>query len=226
MSTLGARLLSAAAAVALTTGLAVAPVTAAPRQPATTTLPPFSSSVQRIDAELKARMVHSWRPGCPVPRRDLRYVTVTHVRFDGSARQGELVVHKAVAEDVTGVFARLYAARFPIRKMRLVDDYGGSDAASMAADNTSGFNCRRVTGSTRWSEHSYGRAIDVNPVRNPYVYRGTVEPPAGERFVDRSPRRKGMVTRGVRRAFASIGWSWGGAWTTRKDYQHFSATGR
>jgi poly-gamma-glutamate synthesis protein (capsule biosynthesis protein) len=161
-----------------------------------------------------------------VKRVSLRYVRVTFVRFDGTARQGELVVHKGVASDVVDAFHAMYDARFPIRRMRLVDDYQGSDDASMAANNTSAFNCRRVSGSSSWSEHSYGRAIDLNPVQNPYVYGRTVAPPAGKAYVARSPHRKGMVTRAVRDAFSDIGWEWGGTWTTRKDYQHFSASGR
>jgi len=191
-----------------------------------TSLPEFRSSVRTIDAALADRMTYSWRRGCPVPRRDLRYLRVTFVRFDGTARQGELVVHENHARPVVGVFRALYQARFPIRRMRLVDDYQGSDDASMAANNTSAFNCRRTAGGTSWSEHSYGQAIDINPVQNPYVYGDVVEPPAGEAYVDRSPLRKGMVTRTVRAAFADIGWSWGGSWSTRKDYQHFSSTGR
>lgn len=214
------------AALALGLVLSVAPAWSASPSYAGTALPAFTSSVRPIDAELRARMAYSWRPGCPVKRTGLRYVRVTHLGFGGTARQGELVVHKNASADVVTVFRALYEARFPIRRMRLVDDYRGSDAASMAANNTSAFNCRRVTGSSSWSEHSYGRAIDINPVQNPYVSGGTVEPPAGERYVQRSPRRKGMVSRAVRAAFRSVGWSWGGAWTSLKDYQHFSSTGR
>jgi poly-gamma-glutamate synthesis protein (capsule biosynthesis protein) len=182
--------------------------------------------VQRIDAALQERMTYSWRRGCPVPLRDLRYVRLSHIGFDGAAHEGELVVHEDVATNLVGVFERLYELRFPIRRMRLVDDYGGSDARSMRKNNTSAFNCRTVTGGTSWSEHSYGRAVDINPVQNPYVHRGEVQPAKGEAYVDRSPLRKGMVTRAVRKAFRAIGWSWGGDWTTRKDYQHFSQTGR
>lgn len=171
-------------------------------------------------------MVHSWRPGCPVPLRKLRYVTVSFVGFGGRARQGELVVHRTQVPAMLSVFERLYDQRFPIRRMRLVDAYLGDDDASMAANNTSAFNCRRRSNGTTWSEHAHGRAIDINPVQNPYVYRGAADPPAGAAYVDRSPLRKGMVTRGVRRAFAAVGWSWGGSWTTVQDYQHFSATGR
>jgi len=190
-------------------------------------LPGFRSAVRPIGPDLADRMrPSSWRAGCPVPLRDLRYVRVSFVRFDGTAGYGRLVVHEDRAAAVVGVFRSLYAQRFPIRRMRLVDAYDGSDARSMAANNTSAFNCRRTTGGTSWSEHSYGRAIDVNPVQNPYVSGSTVLPPAGADYVDRSPLRKGMVTRGVRTAFATIGWEWGGTWTGAKDYQHFSATGR
>jgi poly-gamma-glutamate synthesis protein (capsule biosynthesis protein) len=188
--------------------------------------PPFTATISRIDDALKERMAHSWRRGCPVPRKRLRYLTVTHLRFDGTAAQGELVVHRAEATDVVSVFERLYEVGFKIKRMRLVDDYQGDDDASMAANNTSAFNCRRVTGGSSWSEHSYGRAVDINPVQNPYVYRGTVAPPAGAAYVDRTPHRKGMVGKKVRRAFAAIGWEWGGSWRSRKDYQHFSASGR
>jgi len=98
----------------------------------------------------------------------------------------------------------------------------------MAANNTSGFNCRTVEGSSSWSEHAYGRAIDINPIQNPAVQDGLVTPSAGSRYLDRSRRREGLIRAegAVVRAFASIGWGWGGYWTSFKDYQHFSATGR
>lgn len=171
-------------------------------------------------------MAFSWHKGCPVPRRALRYVTVSYVAFRGAVRQGELVVHKSVATDVVGVFETLYDARFRVRRMRLVDDYRGSDAYSMAANNTSAFNCRRVSGTSRWSEHAYGQAIDLNPVQNPYVRGDYVAPLKGEAYVDRTRLRKGMVDATVREAFAAIGWGWGGTWKKTKDYQHFSASGR
>ncbi len=138
-----------------------------------------------------------------------------------------------MARDVVSVFRKLYAARWPIARMRLVDAYRGDDDRSMAANNTSAYNCRSVAGSTSWSEHAYGTAIDVNPVQNPYVQAGSVAPPSGQRYadLDRSPGTRlppGVVQAGdaVVRAFAAIGWEWGGRWTTSKDYQHFSLTGR
>ena len=170
----------------------------------------------------------SWRPGCPVPVARLRLLTMDHWGFDGRERRGRMIVHADYARDVVRVFRVLYRARFRIRRMELVERYGSDDDRSMAADNTSAFNCRRVEGSSSWSEHAYGRAIDVNPLENPYVRRGAVLPPAGIRYLDRSRRARGMIHRGdaVVRAFAAIGWKWGGDWASLKDYQHFSATGR
>ena len=177
-----------------------------------------------------ARMSDSWRPGCPVPIGDLRLLTLTHWGFDGKVHTGELVVHADVAGPVMDVFEALFVERFPIRRMELVDAYGADDDLSMAADNTSAFNCRSVTGTPGvWSEHSFGRAIDLNPIENPYISSGgTVLPPAGAAYTDRSRGAKGMILRGgaAVTAFASIGWEWGGDWTSPKDYQHFSATGR
>ena len=161
--------------------------------------------------------------------QDLRYVTVTYVGFDGDSRTGELVVHRSVASDVVEVFRTLHAEGFPIRSMRLVDDFGADDDASMAADNTSAFNCRPSTGSPgEWSQHSYGRAIDLNPRENPYVSGGTVLPPNGAAYVDRTRSGRGLVRPDgpVVTAFAAIGWTWGGTYTSVKDYQHFSANGR
>ena len=189
-------------------------------------LPAFGSSVRTIDATLATRMRYSWRSGCPVSRSNLRYLRMTYYGFDGLAHRGEMVVHRTAAPKIVSVFRRAYNARFPIRRMRLVDDYRGSDDASMAANNTSAFNCRRTAGGTAWSEHSYGRAVDINPVQNPYVARGVVEPSAGNAYVTRSPLRKGMVTWTVRDAFADIGWYWGGGWRNSKDYQHFSHNNR
>ena len=131
--------------------------------------------------------------------------------------------------DVSRVFALLYAARFPIRRMEPVARYGGSDNRSMAVDNTSGFNCRYAvtTGPKTWSVHAYGEAIDVNTVENPYLEAGRVLPPAGRAYLDRSDHRPGMAFAGgvLVRAFASVGWLWGGRWTASPDWQHFSKTG-
>lgn len=190
--------------------------------------PAFAASVGPITTELAARMTpSSWREGCPVPLEELRYVTVSHVTFEGTDATGELVVHADVADDVVEVFAALHAARFPIRSMRLVDDFGGDDDASMAADNTSAFNCRVVAGGTEWSEHAYGRAIDLDPVENPSVRDGDVAPPAGSAFLDR-PDAPGVIHADdvVVRAFAAVGWQWGGYWQRPVDYQHFSVSGR
>jgi len=170
----------------------------------------------------------SWRAACPVALRDLRLVTVTHWSFGGRVRTGRLVVHADVAEAIVSAFRRLYEARFPIRRMVPVDAYGGSDFRSIEADNTSAFNCRYVDGTHRWSEHAYGRAIDVNPIENPFVSGGTTSHPASRPYLDRSRIRPGMAFAGgtLVGAFDAIGWGWGGRWTSVQDYQHFSASGR
>jgi hypothetical protein len=122
----------------------------------------------------------------------------------------------------------VWHARFPIERMELVDNYGGSDDASMAANNTSAFNCRPVAGTNRWSEHAFGRAIDINPVQNPYVAGGRVSPPNGAPFVNRAVGAPGLIRSGdvVVQAFAAVGWGWGGNFSSSRDYQHFSASGR
>jgi hypothetical protein len=185
--------------------------------------PGFVGTISRVT---KADLRYSYRSVCPVGPSQLRRLEVSHWDFAGKRRMGSIVVRATAARDVISVFRRLYAARFPIRRLRLVEAYKGSDDASMAADNTSGFNCRYVSRTRRWSQHAYGLAIDVNPVENPFVHGGRVEPPAGRRYLNRSRARPGMVVSGdvVVRAFAAIGWSWGGRWST-PDYQHFSATG-
>jgi hypothetical protein len=168
---------------------------------------------------------HSYHAGCPVGPTQLRTIHVSYWGFDGRGRVGSIVVARRVAADVVAVFRRLWGARFPIRRLRPVSAYGGSDDASMAADNTSGFNCRFVGGTSRWSMHAYGEAIDVNPVENPYIRGTVVSPAAGRTYLDRTRYRKGMAVGGgvLVRAFASAGWKWGASFG---DYQHFSTTGR
>jgi hypothetical protein len=184
--------------------------------------------VWSIRSVTAARLGASHRAGCPVPVGDLRLVGVTSWGFDGRTRRGELVVHRDVAAAVVEVFRQLHAARFPLTRVVTAEQYGADDDRLMAANATSAYNCRAVTGGTGFSEHAYGRAIDVNPVQNPYVRGTTVEPPAGRAYLDRSAVRPGMVVAGdaVVRAFASVGWGWGGDFRTLKDYQHFSRSGR
>jgi hypothetical protein len=194
---------------------------------AATPPPPFKGTVSAVRA---ADLRFSYRRGCPAGPAQLRLVRLSYWGFDDRPHLGSLVVNRRVTRDVVAVFRRLYGARFPIRRMVPVSVFRGSDDASMAADNTSAFNCRRAVGSTvrRWSAHAFGEAIDVNPVENPYVLRGRVLPPAGRRYLDRARRRRGMAVEGgvLVKAFEAVGWRWGGRWTGTPDYQHFSLSGR
>ena len=193
-------------AVAAAGACAAVPALAAPA-------PPFRATVSPVT---RAELRYSYRAGCPVPPAGLRLLRLSYWGFDGAVHTGSLVVGTGVAHDVLAVFARLYAARFPIRRMQPVDAYRGSDGASLAADNTSGFNCRAAVaaGPRRWSVHAYGEAIDVDPVENPYLEGGVVRPPAGAAFRDRGNVRPGMAVPGgvLVAAFRAVGWSWGGRW--------------
>jgi len=203
---------------------------AAQGAPAADRAPEFRGTSEPIEGHVRDRVVgSSWRPGCPVEIDRLRLLELRHWGFDGSVHRGRLIVHRTEDRAILRVMKRLYEKRFPIRRMELIDRYGADDQRSLAADNTSAFNCRFVAGTTRWSMHAYGRAIDINPIENPYVSGSHVSPPAGEAFVDRSREAEGMIHAGdlVVTAFArKAGWEWGGYWPSPKDYQHFSSNGR
>jgi hypothetical protein len=172
----------------------------------------------------------SWHPGCPVGPASLRAITMTFWGFDGRPHQGVLVGAATAVPAYVSAFRAMYAARFPIRRLQPVADYGGSDNRSMRHDNTSAFNCRYAVadGPKTWSMHAYGLAVDIDPRENPYELDGKVLPPAGKPYVNRSDVRPGMVVSGSTpvAAFAAVGWGWGGSWPSSPDFQHFSSTGQ
>ncbi|HEX3394617.1 MAG TPA: M15 family metallopeptidase [Acidimicrobiales bacterium] len=212
--------------------------TSTPAAPATTTAPadtttagaagPASGFAATVTPVSASDLGRSWHDGCPVGPDRLRTVKLSYWGFDDRPHDGAVVVDATVADAVISVFHRLYDEHFPIAGMRPIDAFAGDDNASMAADNTSGFNCRAAVaaGPPQWSAHAYGQAVDVNPVENPYIEGGDVLPPAGAPYVNRSQSRPGMAVSGgpLISAFAAAGWSWGGRWSS-PDYQHFSATG-
>lgn len=184
----------------------------------------YRSKVEPLSDALRREMEGiSWRPGCPVALDELRRVEVLHLTYDGGMATGELIVHETIAEDIAAIFGDLYAAGFRIERMERVDRYGGDDDVSMAANNTSAFNCRPVAGSRSWSLHAFGLAVDVNPKTNPFVRKGRVDPPGGEAYLDRTQKLPGLIQDGdpVVKAFTRRGFFWGGAWRSMKDYQHF-----
>ena len=187
----------------------------------------FTATVSRF--QNRAQLRWSWHPGCPVALSGLRLITMTYRGFDHQVHTGRLVVNAAVTGKLILVFRTLFAIGYPIRRMVPVDAYHGSDFASIEADNTSAFNCRDATGSSTWSEHAYGLAVDLDPCENPYVAAdGSEAHKRCLRYVDRSLTDPGIIHPGdkVVRAFASVGWGWGGIWLGARDYQHFSANGR
>jgi hypothetical protein len=191
------------------------------------TPPPF---VARVEHVTRSDLRWSWHEGCPVGPLQLRRIRLRYVGFDGRAHLGELVVNRSVVGQVTQIFRRLYGEHFPIRSIRPIDVFHGSDSRSTAADNTSSFNCRYAVapGPKSWSMHAYGEAVDVNTVENPYIQNGRVTPANAKPYADRTDVRPGMAVEGgaLVQAFAVAGWSWGGRWKPSPDYQHFSTNGR
>ena len=195
----------------------------------------FHASSQPLPAPVRSQLTgRSWHAGCPVGLSQLRLLTVTHWGFDNRPHRGQLIVNAAAARSLAGVFRRLYALRFPIRDMQLVNSYGAGASGPAAADESGGFSCRLAvpspcpgaSGTGHWSQHAYGLAIDLNPVENPYTGCGVTRDRASLPYLNRSRMRRGMVTPAVVQAFAAIGWGWGGSWYgSDKDYMHFSSSG-
>jgi hypothetical protein len=192
----------------------------------------FEAWIEPLRGPLRDEVVdRNWHPGCPVPIQDLRVARVRYWGFDGDVHDGPLVLNEAVVDDVVAVFRRLFRAHFPIKHIALAREYRpNADRWNSVRNTTASFNCRPATdipGSV--SQHSYGWAVDINPLQNPYVRGdGSVLRKAAKPYRDRSRHRRGMIHAGdiVVRSFARIGWEWGGHWTTLKDYMHFSMTGR
>lgn len=190
----------------------------------------YVATIQPIPDEVVP--ISTWEEGCPTTLDELRYLTVSYWGFDELHHTGDLIVHRDVAEDLARVFEQLHAARFPIEQVGLLDDEDFHEFHRKGDDNlTAAYQCRASTGSTSWSQHAYGRAIDINPFHNPYLKdtdEGRVVLPAyATAYLDRSRDVPGMITEGdvVVEAFDAIGWGWGGHWNSLKDWQHFSASG-
>lgn len=183
------------------------------------------STVAAVPADVLARS--TWHSACPVAPNDLRYLTMSFWGYDGRAHTGEMIVNARFADGVTRVFGHLFEAKFPMEEMRVVAAPELDLPPTGDGNNTTAFVCRDAVALKRWSAHAYGLAIDLNPFCNPYVRGDLVLPELSSSYLDRANVRPGMIEPGdvAVRAFASIGWPWGGEWTTPKDIQHFSATG-
>ncbi len=188
----------------------------------------FHSTIGPVTNAIRQRLGKTWSPDCPVGLDGLSYLTVSFRGFDGRAHTGELVVAAGEAADVVSVFEALFAADFPIEEMRLPGTADVDAHPTGDGNDTVALACRPTTGGTSWSAHAYGLAIDVDPFDNPYVKGDVVLPELASSYLDRSWQRPGMVQPDslAVREFARIGWSWGGDWSSLKDYQHFTATGR
>ncbi len=186
----------------------------------------------QIRDELYQRMKgKSFKKDCTVPREELRYLRVLHWGKEGPT-VGEMVCHQSVSQSLLEIFRELFREKYPIERMRLIDDYDADDERSMADNNSSCFNFRRVPGKEKLSCHSLGIAVDINPFYNPYIRTGKegkilCSPEGSEPYGDRESEFLYKIEEGdiCVRAFANHGFQWGGNWTTCKDYQHFSTTG-
>lgn len=189
-------------------------------------VPGFQWSIDPIPADVLARS--SWTEECPVSLDELSYLTISHLGFDGETHTGEMIVNASVASDVVGVFRRLFEERFPIEQMRVITAEEIDAHPTGDWNDTTSFVCRPAVGSSSWSQHAYGLAIDINPFHNPYLKGDLVLPELASAYTDRDDVRRGMIVEDdvVTQAFSDIGWGWGGNWSSLKDWMHFSQSGR
>ncbi len=185
----------------------------------------YESTIGPVPADVLARS--SWVPGCPVTVEQLSYLTMSHWGFDQEFHTGEMIVNATVAEDVVEVFRRLHEMRYPIEEMRVIRLEEIDAPPTGDWNDTTSFVCRPAVGSNGWSNHAFGLAIDVNPFHNPYLKGDLVLPELASAYLDRDDLREGMIADAdeVVQAFASVDWSWGGNWTSLKDWMHFSLPG-
>lgn len=173
---------------------------------------------------------NSYKKDCPVSLKDLRYINLTYLDFEGNRKVGELIVHKNVSKEMVDIFKTMYESKYPIYKMELVSNFNGNDFNSIEANNTSAYNCRNIAGTKKYSRHAYGKAIDINPIQNPYVSKkGQISHKKSLNYKTRkhkdlnNPDDKAMILYNdiVIEVFKKYNWIWGGDWYTIKDYQHF-----
>lgn len=169
----------------------------------------------------------SYSADCTVPRDDLCYLHILHKDLNGKTHEGELIVNAYIAKDVLHIFKKLYKANYPIEKVSLVDEYDADDEKSMEDNNSSSFNFRFISHTTKVSKHGLGLAVDINPLYNPYIktVNGTqiVEPVTAGAYTDRSKDFPCKIDHGdlCYKLFTEYGFEWGGDWKNSKDYQHF-----
>lgn len=187
----------------------------------------FFSSQEIPDSIFAFMQGRSYKADCTVPRTDLRYLLILHRNIEGQALVGELVVNKEISADVLEIMLQLFRESYPIECVRLIDYYDADDERSMSANNTSCFNWRKIAGSDKVSSHALGKAIDINPLYNPYYKssggKETVQPAGGRPYLDRKKSFPYKITEGdvCHSLFISYGFTWGGSWKYSKDYQHF-----
>lgn len=185
----------------------------------------FYSDISDIPEEIVVKMRQfTWQENCPVALKDLSYLSVSYLGYDDAVHIGNMIVNKKLAEEVVEIFKEIFLNKFPIASMKIMSDYQGDDIVSMNNNNSSAFNCREITGKKGvFSNHSYGIAIDINPIENPYVKGNVILPELGKKFTNRNIKKKGMIIKGdkIYQSFIKRGWIWGGNWNSLKDYQHF-----
>ncbi|WP_216826543.1 M15 family metallopeptidase [Euzebya pacifica] len=201
------------------------------RIPTIDLLPPptddgFVATVEAVPDDVVARS--TWTEECPVGLDELRYVTVSFWGFDDRHHTGELIVNASWAEEIVDVFRQLHAIRYPIEEMRIVSAAELEGPPTGDGNDTTAFVCRPVRGSSTWSQHAYGLAVDINPFVNPYQRGERILPELAGAYLDRDHVRPGMLAEGhvAVAAFDALGWGWGGRWNSLIDWMHFSANGR
>lgn len=187
--------------------------------------------ISEIDEATFARMKgKSYKDNCPIPLEDLRYLHVLHKDINGITHEGELVCNVYIASDVLEIFRALFLADYPIERVRLVDEYGADDETSMRDNNSSCFNFRFISHTTKISKHGLGLAVDINTLYNPYVKtvngKLIIEPATAGEYTDRSKNFPYKIEKGdlCYKLFTKRGFEWGGEWKTVKDYQHFEVS--
>jgi poly-gamma-glutamate synthesis protein (capsule biosynthesis protein) len=192
----------------------------------------YNYKILNISKDIEKQMIkgNSHKYDCPVELKNLRYLNLDYIDFSGNTKVGELIVHKSVAREIVEIFEYLYEIEFPIKKMTLVSNYNADDFLSIEDNNTSAYNCRPIANTSRWSRHAYGKAIDINPIQNPYISKsGKISHKESLKYQNRThkdlsnSKDKSMLINNDNavRIFKVYGWIWGGDWITIKDYQHF-----